>query len=905
MQGLSANPRSALMSRIFILRSMLVASLLLLTGQAVAAESWRTVSSMVKHRAEATLVDYDGDAWLFNGFTFGIKLQPSVERYDVARNRWTLLGNTNTSHSVGTAVTHNGAVVVGDELWSIGGRIGNHPGLVSNKVWIYGFKTNRWRQGPTLPAPFAAGGAALVDNRIHVFGGIDSRAKCDIATHRVYDLSHPGQGWQNLTGGALMPSPRNHFSTVVVDGIIYAVGGQYGHDNCTSRPGTPQLKLVHSFDPKSNRWQRRADLPGPQSHAEPGTFTHDGRIYMVGGRVNGKQVFVYEPARNRWQVRGELTLKKPLLAPGARIFDNKLYLFGGGSPFVSQPIRDTQVIALPAVDRVTTASDSNDNDNSDGSAVGSGSDGPLNDGPDVVDTNVVVHRINLGGPAVTDAAGRQWSADTSSRASLHGMGSSSTYSVDATVSIDDAAIPNATPAAVFESTRWSGDRSTGLNWNFPVSPGDHEVRLYFAEIWPGAFSRDARRFDVLIENLQVESGIDIHAAAGSRQAMVRSYRVSSDAHLSVSLRHVIQNPALNAIEIVRLGSAGSETDPGSQADDDQTAGGVETDDDTSSGQGGSDAGSGSSADSNTDSDSGTDSDSTAGTGRVAILAESTLDMDFGTVQVGSDMRRTLTLSNTGNESLAIREITVQGASSSVFEVAVPESRTIAPGGALMLDVTYRPREPGDSEAVLAISHDAPTMLSLVALGARAVDADRSIVEGTVRLVHRINIGGPTIDAVDGLPWNADLDERPSEFLDTFSRRFTTTQNITIAGDAVASDVPATLFQTARWSYKRDQGLAWKFPATSGRYEVRLYFSETWPGAFGTGKRLFDILVDGQTLANEVDMYELSGRYTSLVRAFVIDNDDDAIDVALRHVTQNPMIMGIEVLECLAGCPSEL
>ena len=74
----------------------------------------------------------------------------------------------------------------------------------------------------------------MIDNRIHLFGGLDDVARCDINTHWVYDLNDPASGWQDLTHIAPVPLPRNHFATAVLDEKIYMIGGQIGHDNCAS-----------------------------------------------------------------------------------------------------------------------------------------------------------------------------------------------------------------------------------------------------------------------------------------------------------------------------------------------------------------------------------------------------------------------------------------------------------------------------------------------------------------------------------------------------------------------------------------------------------------------------------------------------------------------------------------------
>jgi len=304
------------------------------TAGSAFAQSWVKQSNMSVARVEATTVDYRGDIYVFNGFKEGIRIADSVEKYDVATKKWSIISSTTTLN--GSAVTHNGVVRVGADVWIIGGRIGSHPGRVSNKVWIYNLDKKKWRNGPALPTPGAAGGAALVNNKIHWFGGLDTHARCDVNSHFVYDLKKPAAGWKNITSKAAMPSPRNHFSTAVVGGIIYAMGGQYGHDGCPGK-NTDDTPLVHAFNPKTNAWSRKANMPNKNSHSEPGTFVYKGDIYTTGGENALNKVWKYNPRSNQWSTFR--TLPEKLVAPIARIIDGNLIVAGGGAPIARQAIK--------------------------------------------------------------------------------------------------------------------------------------------------------------------------------------------------------------------------------------------------------------------------------------------------------------------------------------------------------------------------------------------------------------------------------------------------------------------------------------------------------------------------------------------------------------------------------------
>jgi len=254
---------------------LFLAICVLFTARSASAE-WSTLQPAEYARSEGALIVYDGGVFHFNGFDKSADIQNTVERYDIASDRWELVSQTSTNNSMPNAVTHSGIVVVEGELWVIGGRVGGSPGKVTDRVLIFDLEKYNWREGPKLPLPFAGGGAAIVDDRIHVFGGLDPQARCDVDTHLFYDLDETNKGWQSLTKSAPFPMGRNHFSTVEKDGLIYVIGGQHGHDNCGSlSKQRVQTKLVHVYDPKSNDWDRLKDMPWANSHAEPSTFVYD------------------------------------------------------------------------------------------------------------------------------------------------------------------------------------------------------------------------------------------------------------------------------------------------------------------------------------------------------------------------------------------------------------------------------------------------------------------------------------------------------------------------------------------------------------------------------------------------------------------------------------------------------
>ena len=167
-----------------------------------------------------------------------------------------------------------------------------------------------------------------------------------------------------------------------------------------------------------------------------------------------------------------------------------------------------------------------------------------------------MYRVNAGGPAVSGSP--SWSADTDSSPSPFVNASAAaafTYSTTANIDVSHASIPAGTPASLFQNERadWVDASSTNMQWSFPVTAGTYDVRLYFAEIF--FFNPNSRVFDVSIEGNVVLNDYDIVADVGAFKGVVRTFRVTADSTLNIDFKPVIENPKVNAIEILSVTQA--------------------------------------------------------------------------------------------------------------------------------------------------------------------------------------------------------------------------------------------------------------------------------------------------------------------------------------------------------------
>ncbi len=117
----------------------------------------------------------------------------------------------------------------------------------------------------------------------------------------------------------------------------------------------------------------------------------------------------------------------------------------------------------------------------------------------------------------------------------------------------DGTVPTTTPTAVYSSERWDPGDGDEMQWNFPATVGRNlEVRLYFANQYDGTASAGSRVFDVSVDGNTVLNNYDIAADVGHRVGTMKAFNVTSDGIVDIDFGHVVENPLINAIEIVDL-----------------------------------------------------------------------------------------------------------------------------------------------------------------------------------------------------------------------------------------------------------------------------------------------------------------------------------------------------------------
>ncbi len=163
------------------------------------------------------------------------------------------------------------------------------------------------------------------------------------------------------TKKADMPTVRFDFSTSVVDGKIYAIGGR------DQGVGGAVFPTVEEYDPAADTWTQKADMPTPRTSLS--TSVVDGKIYAIGGiseasygyRVPTGIVYTiveeYDPATDTWIQKADMPTARHCLS--SSVVDGKIYAIGGaGKPGVTDTWGNLAATVVeeydPATDTWTT-----------------------------------------------------------------------------------------------------------------------------------------------------------------------------------------------------------------------------------------------------------------------------------------------------------------------------------------------------------------------------------------------------------------------------------------------------------------------------------------------------------------------------------------------------------------------
>jgi N-acetylneuraminic acid mutarotase len=185
-----------------------------------------------------------------------------------------------------------------------------------------------WTAGPALSSAIMHSGAVVTNSRVYLVGGALNAAAATTVQYAPIDSAGVIGTW---VAGPALPAALSNSCVVVINGIIYAIGGV---DGSNVRVGTVYASTI-AADGSVGSWSQLASLPTGVAFAQP--VVTNSRIYILGGEAvtNTPLSIVYYANINSDGSLGAWTvgtaLPAALSSSQAVVTNSRVYLLGGST----------------------------------------------------------------------------------------------------------------------------------------------------------------------------------------------------------------------------------------------------------------------------------------------------------------------------------------------------------------------------------------------------------------------------------------------------------------------------------------------------------------------------------------------------------------------------------------------
>lgn len=169
--------------------------------------------------------------------------------------------------------------------------------------------------------------------------------------------------------------------------------------------------------------------------------------------------------------------------------------------------------------------------------------------------------------------------------------------------------------------------------------------------------------------------------------------------------------------------------------------------------------------------------------------------------------------------------------------------------------------------------------------------------GQSNILYRVDAGGPAVGAGDGGPdWAEDTSSNPSRYRNSQGNAADWSPGATMSS-SVPAGTPSAIFDHELWSPSDSPPMTWDFPVAADTHtKVRLYFANRCTCTSSVGQRAFDVSIDGNQVLDNYDIVADVGDQTATMKSFDVTAPSSGdIQIKLTHVTENPLINGIEII----------
>lgn len=172
----------------------------------------------------------------------------------------------------------------------------------------------------------------------------------------------------------------------------------------------------------------------------------------------------------------------------------------------------------------------------------------------------------------------------------------------------------------------------------------------------------------------------------------------------------------------------------------------------------------------------------------------------------------------------------------------------------------------------------------------------SVASTDFEVLYAINAGGGAVSTEGGIDFEGDFYVSGGNVGDPANNL----GYVPWADGTVVPNQDLDLFRTERWGES-----TYNFPLKDGSYNVTIYMLEGYNQITAPGQRVFDVLAEGQLVANDVDIYALAGaRDIAYSMSFDgIQVNDGNLTLEFTKVVEQPSIRAI-IVEGAPGSKEE-
>jgi len=298
--------------------------------------TWQTPAAFPSNvvRALAVYFPDDGKVYLLGGRTDDSSgsdiLHP--HEYDPAGNSWTQKSATFADAAVDNMVGGVLEALGARTIFMVGGSAAAAVTAVGT-VRQYAPAIDSLSEVSSDPWPGAGtdvlpGGAAVVDDKLYVFGGYKINSNM---VNTIWEFD-PGQSagnrWKQMN--SVVPSAEGYIPTAVANGYVYLLGGANYIANVIT-----ETNNVYRFDPRADTIVTLAPKPGRPVAETQAVTEHDGTIWVFSGGRDANQgnpaaqVNIYHPGTDTWTVGPPIAVGRRNGAVAADPSSGRIWAVGG------------------------------------------------------------------------------------------------------------------------------------------------------------------------------------------------------------------------------------------------------------------------------------------------------------------------------------------------------------------------------------------------------------------------------------------------------------------------------------------------------------------------------------------------------------------------------------------------